>query len=372
MAIAQRWPPDTIIDRPDVPPVRSEAAVPRVLIADDQADVLEALRLLLKGEGYRIESAGSPAAILEAIDARRVRRRVDGPQLRTRHDVRPGGARPAVADPPSRQHAAGRRHDRVGQRRGGGGSDAARRARLRAEAVGERAPADDRAHAGGTGARAAAPAAARGREPIAEARYPSAAHRRRRLDAPGARADSPRRAVGSQRAHHRRERHRQRHRRAGDSLRVRPRGQRAGDGERRRTVGGPLRERAVRPREGRLHRREDRPGRPLRARRRRHAVPRRDRERAAEPAAQAAARAGDGRFRAGRIVAHAPGQRPHRLRHEREPRRRSGQRTLPPGSAVPPEHDRDSRCPRCAIGARTSPRWLALSSSSTRSGTART
>ena len=42
--------------------------VPRVLIADDQPDVLEALRLLLKGEGYRIESAGSPAAILEAID----------------------------------------------------------------------------------------------------------------------------------------------------------------------------------------------------------------------------------------------------------------------------------------------------------------
>ena len=39
-----------------------------MLIADDQPDVLEALRLLLKGEGYRIESAGSPAAILEAID----------------------------------------------------------------------------------------------------------------------------------------------------------------------------------------------------------------------------------------------------------------------------------------------------------------
>ncbi len=69
MAIAQRWPPDAIIDRPELPPVRSDAAQPRVLIADDQADVLEALRLLLKGEGYRIESAGSPAAILEAIDA---------------------------------------------------------------------------------------------------------------------------------------------------------------------------------------------------------------------------------------------------------------------------------------------------------------
>ena len=34
----------------------------RVLIADDQPDVLEALRLLLKGEGFQIESAHSPAA----------------------------------------------------------------------------------------------------------------------------------------------------------------------------------------------------------------------------------------------------------------------------------------------------------------------
>src|SRR5258705_5811094 len=48
--------------------MRSETVHPRVPVADDQPDVLEALRLLLKGEGYKIESAGSPAAILEAID----------------------------------------------------------------------------------------------------------------------------------------------------------------------------------------------------------------------------------------------------------------------------------------------------------------
>ena len=69
MAIAQRWPADSMAVRPDSPPLRPEPPLPRVLIADDQGDVLEALRLLLKGEGYRIESAGSPAAILEAIDA---------------------------------------------------------------------------------------------------------------------------------------------------------------------------------------------------------------------------------------------------------------------------------------------------------------
>jgi DNA-binding NtrC family response regulator len=43
---------------------------PAVLIADDQPDVLEALRLLLKGEGYQLDSAHSPATVLAAVDAR--------------------------------------------------------------------------------------------------------------------------------------------------------------------------------------------------------------------------------------------------------------------------------------------------------------
>jgi DNA-binding NtrC family response regulator len=42
----------------------------RVLIADDQPDVLEALRLLLKSESYKIESASSPGAILQALEDR--------------------------------------------------------------------------------------------------------------------------------------------------------------------------------------------------------------------------------------------------------------------------------------------------------------
>ena len=43
---------------------------PRVLIADDQSDVLEALRLLLKAEGFQLESASSPAGVLAAVEAR--------------------------------------------------------------------------------------------------------------------------------------------------------------------------------------------------------------------------------------------------------------------------------------------------------------
>jgi DNA-binding NtrC family response regulator len=45
----------------------SPVDVPRILIADDQPDVLEALRLLLKGEGFGIETATSPAGIVNAV-----------------------------------------------------------------------------------------------------------------------------------------------------------------------------------------------------------------------------------------------------------------------------------------------------------------
>jgi phosphoserine phosphatase RsbU/P len=48
----------------------SETAGRRILIADDQPDVLEALRLLLKGHGYSIETVTSPAAMLEALSLR--------------------------------------------------------------------------------------------------------------------------------------------------------------------------------------------------------------------------------------------------------------------------------------------------------------
>jgi phosphoserine phosphatase RsbU/P len=40
---------------------------PRILIADDQQDVLDALRLLLKGHGYAIETVNSPADLLAAV-----------------------------------------------------------------------------------------------------------------------------------------------------------------------------------------------------------------------------------------------------------------------------------------------------------------
>jgi DNA-binding NtrC family response regulator len=47
-----------------------DGAPPRILAADDQPDVLEALRLLLKAEGFAFEGASSPAGVLAAAEAR--------------------------------------------------------------------------------------------------------------------------------------------------------------------------------------------------------------------------------------------------------------------------------------------------------------
>ncbi|HLK32714.1 MAG TPA: response regulator, partial [Terriglobales bacterium] len=40
---------------------------PRVLVADDQRDVIEALRLLLKPEGYELAAVSSPSGVLDAL-----------------------------------------------------------------------------------------------------------------------------------------------------------------------------------------------------------------------------------------------------------------------------------------------------------------
>ena len=48
-------------------PLPTASAAPHILVADDQPDIREALRLLLKAEGYSIATAASPAAVLAAV-----------------------------------------------------------------------------------------------------------------------------------------------------------------------------------------------------------------------------------------------------------------------------------------------------------------
>ena len=47
--------------------ITTEAGQPRVLIADDQPDLLDALRLLLKGDGILMEAVTSPHAVVAAL-----------------------------------------------------------------------------------------------------------------------------------------------------------------------------------------------------------------------------------------------------------------------------------------------------------------
>ena len=101
--------------------------------------------------------------------------------------------------------------------------------------------------------------------------------------------DRPGRADRRDGAAARRDRQRQGGAGAGDPRRERPAGPADGQGQLRGAAGDADRERAVRPREGRLHRRARAPDRPLRDRRRRHALPRRDRRAAARTAGEAAA-----------------------------------------------------------------------------------
>jgi len=48
----------------------SDSRTPCILIADDQPDVLEALRFLVKGEGYSAEAVNSPGAAIDPVESR--------------------------------------------------------------------------------------------------------------------------------------------------------------------------------------------------------------------------------------------------------------------------------------------------------------
>jgi DNA-binding NtrC family response regulator len=50
--------------------MNAESSQPHILVADDQADVLEALRLLLKSNGFGVETVSSPGAALAALERR--------------------------------------------------------------------------------------------------------------------------------------------------------------------------------------------------------------------------------------------------------------------------------------------------------------
>ena len=124
---------------------------------------------------------------------------------------------------------------------------------------------------------------------------------------------------------------------------------------------GPGRERAVRPREGRVHRRGRQAQGPLRAGARRHAVPRRDRGAAARDAGEAAARAAGARVRARRRHRDHPGRRARRRGDQPRPAAEVARAAVPRGSVLPAQRVPGARCRRCASAPRTSRRWFTRS-----------
>ncbi len=133
---------------------------------------------------------------------------------------------------------------------------------------------------------------------------------------------------------------------------------------------GADRERALRLREGRVHRRHRRQGGPLRAGAPRHAVPRRGRRNPARRAAEAAAGAAGAGVRAPRQHADAEGGRAAHRRHQPRsqpawwPAARSAA-TSTTASACSP-----SSCRRCASARRTSRRSCTTSCASSRARSA--
>ena len=67
---------------------QGQANRPRILAADDQQHILEAIELLLKPQGYDVDVARSPELVREALSSSSVRRCIDRPELHPGHHVR--------------------------------------------------------------------------------------------------------------------------------------------------------------------------------------------------------------------------------------------------------------------------------------------
>ena len=178
----------------------------RIIAADDQTDILEALRLLLKREGIAMVPASSPAGVLSALEQEDFDAALIDLELRARHHPRRRGPRSALAAPGARSRPAGGGDDGLGQRGRRGGGDAPRRPRLRAEALGQCPAGGDAAHADRARARPAAKPPA-GRGELAPARKRPADDRAVRRDAGGPPGAGEGRAQRGERADHGRARH---------------------------------------------------------------------------------------------------------------------------------------------------------------------
>ena len=268
-----------------------------ILVVDDDPIQRRLLEAMTRRFGYESETAEFGRGGAGAARGARPSAGQSG-HSRSRHarSRRHGRARPHA---PARHRDAGDRADRARLDRGGDLGDARRRDRFRRQAGRGRAAAglDQERAAGRRARRRAAP-----RQPAQRRRARLPRHRHPRRSRWRARMRLAERAAKSNipGADRRRIRRRQGAAGARDPGRLGAARQAVRHRQLRRACRKPGRVDPVRPREGRLHRRDREARRQVRRGQRRHAVPRRDRRTAARGAGQAAARAAGGRDRPGR------------------------------------------------------------------------
>ena len=69
---------------------------PRILVADDQQHILEALQLLLHPHGYRVDLVKSPAQVRDALTRDFYDAALIDLELHARHHLRPGRPRSSL------------------------------------------------------------------------------------------------------------------------------------------------------------------------------------------------------------------------------------------------------------------------------------
>ncbi len=337
----------------------------RVVVIDDEVNAAAALETLLREDGYEVARATTRAPGL------RCWRRQDADVVLT--DLRMPGMDglellATHQGDPARDH--GHPHDRLRHGEDGGQGHEARGRGLPGQAhrrrgAGGRAragPGEEAACSTRPGSCASASSTSTASTTWwARARRCSRSFKTIRQVAPSSRLG----------AAPRRERHRQGAVRPGPPPEQPPARQALRQGGLRRPARDPARERALRPREGLLHRRRLHPRRPLRGRRRRHPLPRRDRRHLAHRPGEAAALPGGARVRAGGRQQDLQGGRADRGRHPPRPQEEARGGHLPRGPLLPAERDRDPDPAAARAAAATSRCSPTTSCGSTRTRTGR-
>ena len=318
-----------------------------ILVVDDEEIMREILETLLTREGYTVRLASSGAEGLELarampFDAAIVDIMMPGIR-RHRH------ARRAEAH---RRGSRGAHHHRVRVGRERDFGDEGGRLRLHHQAVQERRSPRRRPQRDGA-------AAAGAREPQPAAEHPGALpqvrehHREEPADAAGVRPDYSGGAEPVDDSHAGRERHGQGAGGASHPRQLVPLGAPVRHRQLGESAAGSARVDAVRPREGRVHRRRVAQEGPVRSRGHRQHLLRRNRQCPARDAGQAAARHPGARFHAPGRPRHDQGGRPHHRGHQCRPEADDRRGPVPRGFVLSPERHLAASCHRCAIARTT-------------------